>query len=93
MKNSRELLIEILDLADQAIAIREAITWDMPSEIFRPLNKASLDLLDLADNKIEDLEKANADATEFQKEQDRFISKTAIDRVFDMELKKIWRAK
>ena len=79
-------LKEILDLVDQSIAIRKAITLDMPTEIFRPLNNAALALLDLADNKVEDaLEDGDIS------EKERLIIKVAIDRCFDLELKKSWR--
>lgn len=86
MTTSKELLTEILDLVDQSIAIRKAITLDMPPKIFGPLNKAALHLVDLADNKVEDA-LANGNISE----QDRLVVKVAIDRVFNMDLRLSWR--
>ena len=79
-------LQEILDLVDQSIAIRKAVTFDMPTEIFKPLNRAAAAIINLADNKAYDaLEDGDIS------EKERLIIKVAIDESLSLDLKKSWR--
>jgi uncharacterized protein Yka (UPF0111/DUF47 family) len=90
MKTAKELLKEILDLTEQAIAIRKTMTLDMPRHVFQMLNNASLDLMTEAEKLVDDLEEANAAALDWQQAADRLIAKAAINRVLEGRVKSTW---
>lgn len=80
MKNSRELLKEILDLTEQAAAIRRVLFFGMNHDAWLGCRKAFNALLDEAVQLLED----NRDVIT---DECSFVARVAINRVLDIRIK------
>lgn len=82
-----ELLVRVLDLTEQAVAIRKTITLDLPRHIFTALNDASLDLITEAEKVADELE-------ELSKEDNwrTDLANKSIDKALNVKVKSTWNS-
>jgi exosome complex RNA-binding protein Csl4 len=80
MKNSKEVLNQILDLTEQAAAVRRIMTFGMPNAAWKGCRTAVNALLDKAEQLLED----NRDVIT---DKDSFAARVAINRVLDIGIK------